>query len=447
MVVLVTTDIPDSAITDDRKDVMRHARDTRSIASRVFLVLLAAAVVVGALVAVFLVVDAQRATHAEAERVTAATAVTLASSPLVIETLATDEPTDATRTLEPYTLDVIANADLDFVTIMTPEGTRLTHPDVDQIGGVYLGTIPDSPRALTEVFTGTLGPSVRTIVPVVAPSGELLGWVSSGVTIESISETLVRRLPLSIGITVGLVGLGALGAWIARRFTRGIAGDLPPGQVRDAVSSYESLRTLGDALRAQTHEHGNRMHTAVALLELGRSEEAIEILTETSRQSQSLVDQVTARQAGDPAVGALLLGKASQAKERGIDWRVRIDPDTPASPLSPVDSVAVLGNLIDNAMDAAATGTERWMQVSLQPSEDGGILLEVSDGGDGIPSELRERVFAHGFSTKPAGAQGRGVGLALVRSVVAGVGGTVEVSAHPTTFTVILPPVKGRRSP
>lgn len=447
MVVLVTTDIPDSAITDDRKDVMRHARDTRSIASRVFLVLLAAAVVVGALVAVFLVVDAQRATHAEAERVTAATAVTLASSPLVVEALATDEQADATRALEPYALDVIADADLDFVTIMTSDGTRLTHPDIDQIGGEYLGTIPDSPRTLTEVFTGTLGPSVRTIVPVVASDGELRGWVSSGVTIESISETIVRRLPLTIGITVGLVSLGALGAWIARRFTRGIAGDLPPGQVRDAVSSYESLRTLGDALRAQTHEHGNRMHTAVALLELGRSEEAIEILTETSRQSQSLVDQVTARQAGDPAIGALLLGKASQARERGIDWRVSIDPDTPASPLSPVDSVAVLGNLIDNAMDAAANGTERWVEVSLRPSNDGGIVLDVSDGGDGIPSELRERVFAHGFSTKPAGAQGRGVGLALVRAVVVGAGGSVELSAHPTTFTVILPPVRGRRNP
>lgn len=426
---------------------MTHARDTRSTASRVFLVLLAAAAVVGILVAVFLVVDAQRATHAEAERVTAATAVTLASSPLVVDALATQDQADATRTLEPYALDVIAHADLDFVTIMTPDGTRLTHPDADQIGGEYLGTIPDSPRVLTEVFTGTLGPSVRTIVPVVASDGELLGWVSSGVTIESISETLVRRLPLSIGITAGLVGLGALGAWIARRFTRGIAGDLPPGQVRDAVSSYESLRTLGDALRAQTHEHGNRMHTAVALLELGRSEEAIEILTETSRQSQSLVDQVTARQAGDPAVGALLLGKASQAKERGIDWRVRIDPQTPASPLSPVDSVAVLGNLIDNAMDAAATGAERWVAVSLRPSEEGGIVLEVSDGGDGIPSELRERVFAHGFSTKPAGVQGRGVGLALVRAVVIGAGGTLDLSGHPTTFTVILPPARGRRSP
>lgn len=447
MVVLVTTGIPDSAITDDRKDAMSHARDTRSIASRVFLVLLAAAVVVGALVAVFLVVDAQRATHAEAERVTAATAATLASSPVVIDALASEEPGEATRVLEPYALEVIADAGLDFVTIMTPDGTRLTHPDLDQIGGDYLGTIPDAPRTLTEVFTGTLGPSVRTIVPVVASGGELLGWVSSGVTIESISETLIRRLPLSIGITLGLVALGALGAWIARRFTRGIAGDLPPGKVRDAVSSYESLRTLGDALRAQTHEHGNRMHTAVALLELGRTDEAIEILTATSRQSQSLVDQVTARQAGDPAVGALLLGKASQARERGIDWRVRIDPDTPASPLSPVDSVAVLGNLIDNAMDAAAAGTERWVEVVLRPSTGGGIILEVSDGGDGIPSELRQRVFAHGYSTKPAGAQGRGVGLALVEAVVVGAGGSVELTAHPTTFTVVLPPARARRTP
>ncbi|WP_194764208.1 sensor histidine kinase [Microbacterium sp. UFMG61] len=425
---------------------MTHARATRSIASRVFLVLLAAAVVVGALVAVFLVVDAQRATHAEAERVTAATAVTLASSPLVIDALEAGRPEEATRVLEPYALDVIAAAGLDFVTIMTPDGIRLTHPDLDQIGGDYLGTIPDSPRTLTEVFTGTLGPSVRTIVPVVASDGELLGWVSSGVTIESISETLMRRLPLSIGITVGLVALGALGAWVARRFTRGIAGDLPPGQVRDAVSSYESLRTLGDALRAQTHEHGNRMHTAVALLELGRSDEAIEILTETSRQSQSLVDQVTARQAGDPAVGALLLGKASQAKERGIDWRVSIDPDTPASPLSAVDSVAVLGNLIDNAMDAAGAGGERWVQVSLRPSTEGGIVLQVSDGGDGIPAELREHVFSRGFSTKPAGSQGRGVGLPLVRAVVTGAGGTVDLSGHPTTFTVVLPPARGRRT-
>ncbi|MFJ4224842.1 ATP-binding protein [Microbacterium sp. NPDC089695] len=426
---------------------MAPARTALSTATRVFLVLLVAALVIGALVAVFLVVEAQRATHAEAERVTAATAQTLAGSPVVIDALQSGDQSTATRMLEPYALDVVDTADLDFVTVMTPEGVRVTHPDLERIGEQYLGTIPAEPRPLTEVFTGTLGPSVRTIVPVVATDGAVLGWVSAGVTIESISDTLLRRLPLSLAITAGLVALGAAGAWAARRVTQRIAGDLPPGQVRDAVSSYESLRTLGDALRAQTHEHGNRMHTAVALLELGRNDEAIEILTETSRQSQSLVDQVTARRAGDPAVGALLLGKASQAKERGIDWRIRIEPDTPASPLSPVDSVAVLGNLVDNAMDAAATGSERWVSVVLQPSPDGGIVLEVADSGPGVPAALEERIFESGFSTKPARAQGRGVGLALVRSVVRDAGGTVELRSDPTTFLVTLPAARRRRMP
>jgi sensor histidine kinase regulating citrate/malate metabolism len=159
------------------------------------------------------------------------------------------------------------------------------------------------------------------------------------------------------------------------------------------------------------------------------------------------VDQVTARRHGDPAVGALLLGKASQAKERGIDWRVRIEPDTPRSPLSAVDSVSVLGNLIDNALDAAAESEDRWVSVVLSPSADGGIMLDVSDSGPGVPDELAERIFSSGFSTKPAGAEGRGVGLALVRAVVDDVGGTVTLSAHPTTFRVVLPRADTPRRP
>ncbi|WP_029263627.1 MULTISPECIES: sensor histidine kinase [unclassified Microbacterium] len=423
----------------------------RSTASRVFVVLLVAAVVIGALVAVFLVAEAQRTIRAEAERVTAATAVAFASSPLVVDGLRSSDHDAATRELEPYSLEVIAGAGLDFITVMTLDGTRITHPDDDQIGGIYLGTIPSTSRTLTEEFTGTLGPSIRTIAPVTTPDGDLIGWVAAGVTTESITDTLIRRLPLTLGITIGLIALGVGLAVIARRVTRRIAGDLPPGQLRDAVSSYESIRTLGEALRAQTHEHGNRMHAAVALLELGRRDEAIEILTETSRQSQSLVDQVTARGHGDPAVGALLLGKASQAKERGIDWRVHIEPDTPRTPLSPVDAVSVLGNLVDNAMDAAADSDsdsdDRWVRVSLHPSDDGGIVLEVSDSGPGIPPLLQERIFHQGYSTKPAEGNGRGIGLALVRSVVTSAGGSVTVSEDPTMFRVVLPRAQSRRPP
>ena len=424
---------------------MAHASDGRSTASRVFVVLLGVAVVIGVLVAVFLVVEAQRAIRAEAAGVRAAPAVSSGAGPPAVAAVGAADHDAATRLLEPYAMTVVEDAGLDFITVMTADGVRVTHPDLAQIGGRYLGTIPSTPRTLTEEFTGTLGPSVRTIVPVLDPDGTLIGWVAAGVTTEAISDTLIRRLPLTLGITLGLVALGACGALIARRVTRRIAGDLPPGQLRDAVSSYESIRTLGEALRAQTHEHGNRMHTAVALLELGRSDEAIEILTETSRQSQTLVDQVTARRQGDPAVGALLLGKASQAKERGIDWRVQIDPETPRSPLSTVDSVSVLGNLVDNAMDAAAESDDRWVGVSLSPAADGGIVLEVSDSGPGVPSDRREQIFQQGYSTKPADAQGRGIGLALVRSVVTGVGGTVTVGDQPTTFRVVLPAASARR--
>lgn len=425
---------------------MVHTSRSSSTASRVFFVLLVAAVVIGTLVAVFLVVDAQRSIRAEAERVTAAIAASFASSPLVVDGMRSIDRDTATQVLEPYSLEVTARAELDFITVMAPDGTRVTHPDTDQIGGIYLGTIPATPRTVTEEFTGTLGPSIRTIAPVTAPVGDLLGWVAAGVTTETITETLIRRLPLTLGITVGLIALGVGAAVVARGATRRIAGDLPPGQLRDAVSSYESIRTLGEALRAQTHEHGNRMHAAVALLELGRRDEAIEILTETSRQSQSLVDQVTARRHGDPAVGALLLGKASQAKERGIDWRVHIAPDTPRAPLSTVDAVSVLGNLVDNAMDAAAESNDRWVQVSLRPHDGSGIVLEVSDSGPGIPSSARERIFDQGYSTKPADAHGRGIGLALVHSVVTGAGGSVTVSDDPTTFRVIVPAARTRRA-
>ncbi|WP_243076785.1 ATP-binding protein [Microbacterium sp. SS28] len=415
---------------------MAGRRGATSAASRVFLVLLGAVLVVGAIVALLLVFEAQRAVRSEAERVTRALAETIATTDAVGEALPGD---DASALLQPYAERVMAEAGVDFITIMTPDGIRVTHRDRDEIGRHYLGTIPARPATLTEEFEGTLGSSVRTIAPVES-DGELVGWVSVGVTIGSISSALVPRLPFAIVIALAVVAAGFAGALLAGRITKRVTGDLPAGSVRDAVSSYESMRTLGEALRAQTHEHGNRMHTAVALLELGRTDEAIEILTETSRQSQALVDQVTARRDGDPTVGALLLGKAAQARERGIDWIVEIDPAAPRSTLPPVDAVSVVGNLIDNALDAAAAGAEpRWVRVELSPAPRDSLAIVVSDSGDGIPSAIADRVWEHGFSTKPADAEGRGVGLALVRSIVQGAGGSVEVTASPTAFRVVLP--------
>lgn len=407
-----------------------------SAASLVFVAVTAVVVVLAIVLAALLILDAQRSARVEAEEVTRAVATSIAVAPAVADALRGE---DASVRLQPYAEQIMPGAGVDFVTIMTPDGIRVTHRDPGEIGRPYIGTIPADPVSLTEEFAGTLGPSVRTIVPI-QEDGTLLGWVAVGRTVGSIASDLVPRLPFVAVIAVAVLAAGLAGAVFARRTTRRLAGDLPAGSIRDAVASYESIRTLGEALRAQTHEHGNRMHTAVSLLELGRTREAIEILTETSRQSQALVDQVAARRDGDPTVGALLLGKAAQARERGVDWNAHIDPAAPRSTLSPVDSVSVVGNLIDNALDAAAAGEPpRWVRVAFEPASANVLRIVVSDSGAGVPDELRERIFEHGFSTKPADAGGRGVGLALVRSIVEDSGGGIELSSSPTTFTATIP--------
>jgi two-component system CitB family sensor kinase len=412
-----------------------------SAASRVFLAFLGAVVVITALLVVLLALQAQATERAEAESVTLAVARTIAEMPEVAAAVSTGSDAAATRTLQPIAERIMDETPIDFVTIMTPEGIRLTHRDPAEIGRPYLGTIEPALRGqpLTEEALGTLGPSLRSVVPVTS-DGRVVALVSAGITLGSVGSGVWGQVPFVVAVAMALAAIGLVAAWVAGRFTRRIAGDLPASTVRDAVSSYESVRTLGEALRAQTHEHGNRMHTAVALLELGRTDEAIGILTETSRQSQALVDQVAARRDGDPTVGALLLGKAAQARERGVDWSAEIDPAAPRSTLSPVDAVSVVGNLIDNALDAAAAGAEpRWVRVAFAPAPGGALALSVSDSGGGVPAELRDRIFEHGFSTKPAGAEGRGVGLALVRSIVEAAGGAVDLSADPTTFQVVLP--------
>lgn len=414
----------------------------RSAASRIFLWLAGAALVLALATAGLLVLEAQRTARAEAERVTQAVSATLADLEEVSTALAQGDDVTASQALQPMATAVMSDAGVDFVTIMDADGIRVTHRDPAQIGKRYIGTIPNTPTALTEEFSGTLGPSLRTIMPVEA-DGRLVGWVSVGVTIRTVTAQVVPRLLVVAAVGLVLVGAGLAGAVLARRATRLVAGDLPAGAIRDTLASAESMRTLGEALRAQTHEHGNRMHAAVALIELGRTDDAIGILTDSARQSQALVDQVAARTEGDPTVGALLLGKASQAMERGIDWSTDIAPDAPRSLLSPIDAVALVGNLIDNALDAAASGpAPRWVRVHMSRTAEDELLLTVSDSGDGPDEEVRARMFERGFSTKPAGSDGRGVGLALVRAVIDEIGGTVTVEISPTTFRVVLPTVR-----
>ncbi|AXG80354.1 sensor histidine kinase [Streptomyces paludis] len=189
----------------------------------------------------------------------------------------------------------------------------------------------------------------------------------------------------------------------------------------------DSERGFTQALRSQAHEAANRLHTVVSLIELGRVAEAVEFATAELELAQDLTDRVVGA-VGEPVLAALLLGKAAQANERGVELVLaedsRIDDGVLPPTLPARDLVTILGNLIDNAVDAAQGG--EGARVTVTALADGGeLLLAVRDTGAGVDPGDREEVFLRGWSTR---GPGRGLGLALVRQAVHRAHGTVELT-------------------
>ena len=204
-------------------------------------------------------------------------------------------------------------------------------------------------------------------------------------------------------------------------------------------------RHVTDTLRAQAHEFDNRLHTIAGLLELGEAEEAVRFVHRVSNSRSEFGSTVTAA-VRDPAIAALLVAKASQATERGVELRVGPDCGLPALPpgLS-ADVATVVGNLVDNAVDAAAGAEQRWVEVGLG-LVDGEVDVVVRDSGPGVPPGMEAEVFRRGVSTKSSPGQdgavpgGRGIGLSLVHLVCTRRGGAVTASSTGgSVFTARLP--------
>ncbi|MGX5681166.1 sensor histidine kinase [Schumannella luteola] len=518
-----------------------------SVAGRVFGVQVLGVLAITAVLLGVLAIDARRSADDDAAATSLSVARTIAADPAVAEALASADPT---ATLQPYALATIRSTHVDFVTIMDPTGTRYTHPDPEQIGKKFLGTITAAQRGeeLTETFVGTLGPSVRAVVPVMQ-DGALVGIVSAGVTTEAVSASLVPRIPFVIAIAVAVLALGSAAAAITRRSLRRVTGDLAAEDLERMVSFYrsvlhsvregvvltdrtgavvlyndeaadllglpapasgasvatrpedlgvdpviaelltsgrrvveethvaaervllvnqeptdaprepgrhaavmtlrdqsrlqtlvgelQSVRSLTDALRSQAHEHANTLHTVLSLVELGRTDEAAELIVDSARTSQELVEAVAAPDA-DPVLVALLIGKAADASERGIDLETQLSGGV-RLPLSPREIVGVVGNLVDNALDAALAGeSPRRVRVEVA-SVGASVEIAVEDSGAGPDPALADSLFDLGVTSRRDGA-GHGIGLAVVRRIVEGHGGTVGFTGtRPTRIVVTLP--------
>ncbi|WP_448616837.1 ATP-binding protein [Modestobacter sp. URMC 112] len=215
--------------------------------------------------------------------------------------------------------------------------------------------------------------------------------------------------------------------------------------LRDRTELLELRRELDrtlhitDTLRAQAHEFDNRLHTIAGLIEIGEPEEAVRFVHRVTSSRSEFSATVTSA-VRDPSVAALLIAKASQAAELGVDLRIATDSSLPVLPeeLSG-DVTTVVGNLVDNALDAAATAPERWVEVTLG-LVDGEVEVVVRDSGPGVPVGMEKEVFRRGVSTKVGGSGERGIGLSLVLLLCTRRGGEAMASSDGgSVFTARLP--------
>ena len=183
----------------------------------------------------------------------------------------------------------------------------------------------------------------------------------------------------------------------------------------------EATRALTDALRAQAHEHSNRLHVLTGMLHHGDVEEASRYLASVSER-QTWVSGVD-----DPYLAGLLAAKSAAATEAGVRLEVTGSSWVDGRLAHPLETVTVVGNLVDNAVRAAADGARRPAVVEVTLVSDGDdLVVQVADSGPGVPAEARDRVFEHGFTTKTDTA-GHGLGLALARHTARGAGGDVRL--------------------
>ncbi|MFU8875705.1 sensor histidine kinase [Micromonospora sp. SL4-19] len=240
---------------------------------------------------------------------------------------------------------------------------------------------------------------------------------------EEVLGLLEDRTPLTSGLRL----LGERVVAVTRRPVRRNGQDLgivltlrDHTNLDDMARELESTRALTDALRAQAHEHTNRLHALSGLLHLGHTGRAQAYLRELTATTS--VSAPPGR-IGDPYLDGLLAAKTAVASEAGVTLRLGEDTWMPGRLTRPLDVFTVLGNLVDNAIRAAASGEHRpaWVEVSLL-AEERDLHVYVVDSGDGV---ALADPFVPGASTKEEA--GRGLGLALARRTARNHGGDVRM--------------------
>ncbi|MEV4267493.1 ATP-binding protein [Kribbella sp. NPDC049584] len=186
-------------------------------------------------------------------------------------------------------------------------------------------------------------------------------------------------------------------------------------ELQRLLGELDAVRSLAESLQAQNHEASNRLHTVVSLIEIGKPERAREFAVSELQFAQAMTDRVVGT-VGDPVLASLLLAKLAQAQERGVVLSLDLGQEQLNTRLPAQDVVTVVGNLLDNAIEAARGGPAPRKVEFRAAALPGAIDLIVTNTGAELGSVELAHMFERGWSTKAE--PGHGLGLVLVRSTV-----------------------------
>ncbi|MEH7012125.1 DcuS/MalK family sensor histidine kinase [Neobacillus niacini] len=453
----------------------------------------------------------------------------IATSHVIIEAL---EDERKTNEIQDYTMDIQSATDMLFIVVMDMNGIRKSHPNPDQIGKHFVGG--DEKEALkgkeyVSSSRGTLGESLRAFTPIYNVSGDQIGVVAVGISLESVEKALGKSHRGILTVTVLGLLVGIIGAVLLARYIKRILFGLEPfaiakifverstmlqsvhegiiavdneqtitlvnrsarqifkkaglsvdpvgmkindylpstrldkvlekgkpeldeeqtingisilvnrvplfvnGEVVGAISTFRDkteinqlaeqltgVKTYAEALRAQSHEFMNRLHVILGMVQMKYYDDLTEYIRALVGHQNQEIGNI-AQHIKDPALAGFLMGKLSYAREENVELMIEVNTliPEPANPKITHELITILGNLIDNAIEALTDSIDKTLDVTLHYSKNF-LTMEVLDSGPGIPDEIQRNVLEKGYSTK---GENRGYGLYLVTKSIKNLGG------------------------
>lgn len=203
-------------------------------------------------------------------------------------------------------------------------------------------------------------------------------------------------------------------------------------------AQLESMNELAKTIKSQRHDFLNHLTALYGLLQMGKFSEARQYACEMCNEARDVGQLANLKQ---PEVAALLQRKKAQSLHQGIVLNLDLKTDlTELNQIRSYDLNRILGNLIDNSLEALL-GKDGHKEITVTIADErNNYIIAVSDNGPGLEPETSKKIFQPGFSTK---GKSRGLGLAIVKEIVCAVKGHIQVTENPVTFKITIPKKQG----